>query len=423
MLSAAAVDRQADVLPGVDRANGHRPTGDALRSAVMSSALTDLPTPSLNGSTPAAPAQPAGTDRPTAKHAAAEPDPVPTYLNVFTQVSIWALSIVVTFLAATGQVDFAEWASITDWRKYLVPAGLELAAIVLLLVGYIRGLRGRSPLPCWLGAAALGGFAVYTNVAHAGPRAGLLFGGFSAVALILWFVKLAYQYQDHRERTGQGSPPTPNFGALWLLNPRLAWRGLLVAKRLQLSKVEPALQLAEVWIAVFDDAKRAGVNGQRIKVRLRRRTAWRTVMASAGHPVADLPSHAEVQSVTVVDRAAAAVEPTVSVAPKRTTARRRPTARPKRQSARPTDRRPATRPTVDSPRTDSPTDRAPDVPTDSHSKAAVANARALRSRYGADLPTEYQVRKDTGWSLDRARPAIAAHVAGADLSTTPKETP
>ena len=279
-------DRQATDLPGANHApNGRRPETEVVRSAVMSP-LTEAPTTLLNGNAPTAPAPhvveiPATPGVQPTEHEPTDRPAVSTVLRFTMQTVLWSLSIVVTFLAATGQVDFAEWATVTDWRKYLVPAGLELAAIGFMLVGYVRGLRGRSPALCWSIAGVLGGFAVYTNVAHAGPRAGLLFGGFSAVALLLWFVKLAYQYMDHRESTGQASPPAPNFGSLWLLNPRLAWRGLLVAKRLQLSDVETSLVYAELWITVFDDANRGRERTERVRGRLRRRTAWRQVLVSA----------------------------------------------------------------------------------------------------------------------------------------------
>ena len=59
-----------------------------------------------------------------------------------------------------------------------------------------------------------------------------------------------------------------------------------------------------------------------------------------------------------------------------------------------------------------------------HTPAAVTNARQLRAKYGADLPSDYQIRKDLGWSADRTKPAVAAHRDGVDLTTTdtPKES-
>lgn len=408
LVDRTPADRQ-DTPPSVTRAvNGHPSPVGVLRSMPMAIDTPAPPAPTdLNGSRPTAADRPSvapNTDSPSR----IDRRDVPTVLRWFTEGAVWILSAVVTYLAATGQVEFAEWAGITDHRKYLVPASLDLVAACFLLVGYVQGRRGNSPALMWSLAALVGAVAVYTNVEHAGERAGLLYGGFSAVAIVLWFVKLYYQYRAHRRDTGQAGAPTPNFGSLWLLNPRLAMRGLLVAKRLQIAEVDPALRYAEVWIAVYDDAKRGHNTGSRIGQRKRRRTAWRSVHVSAGHPVADLPSSAEVPTVSVIDR------------PEGTTDRRRPTESGRKPTARrrqarpkrPTDRRSANRPT------DRPTVYAPaaDTPTDSHTGAAVGNARLLRDRYGADLPSEYMVRKDTGWSLDRARPAIAAHKAGADLT-------
>src|SRR4051794_22563745 len=103
---------------------------------------------------------------------------------------VWLLAAVATALAASGQVQFARWAGINDVRAYAVPAVLELVAVAFLLLGYRRARRGDSSIALWAIAAIVGGFAVYTNVVHSGPRAGLVFGAASAITMILWFVKL-----------------------------------------------------------------------------------------------------------------------------------------------------------------------------------------------------------------------------------------
>src|SRR5882672_9860476 len=58
--------------------------------------------------------------------------------------SVWTLAGVATALAASGQVEFARWAGITDLRAYAVPAVLELVAVAFLLIGYRRARRGDS---------------------------------------------------------------------------------------------------------------------------------------------------------------------------------------------------------------------------------------------------------------------------------------
>jgi hypothetical protein len=190
-------------------------------------------------------------------------------LRTGLSVTVWALAGIATVLAASGQVEFARWAGITDLRAYAVPAVLELVAVAFLLIGYRRARRGDSPAALWLLAAVVGAFAVYTNVAHSGERAGLVFGGASALALILWFVKLRDDYRQYQRHTGQATRPRPKLGALWLVAPRLATRAWVVAARRRISTVDEAVGYAEVWRAVYEDARTADV-----RRRLARRTAW-----------------------------------------------------------------------------------------------------------------------------------------------------
>ncbi len=226
-------------------------------------------------------------------------------LRTGLSVSVWLLAGVATILASSGQVQFAHWAGITDVRAYAVPAVLELVAVAFLLMGYRRARRGDSPSALWLLAAAVGGFAVYTNVVHSGGRSGLVFGAASAITLILWFVKLRDDYRHFQRHTGQATRPRPKLGALWFVAPRLSARAWMIATRRRISTVDEAVGYAEVWRAVFEDARAA-----RVRRRLARRTAWRSVAVAAGGVYAELPRTAEVAAVEVVSRpqpAAAAV--------------------------------------------------------------------------------------------------------------------
>src|SRR5262245_26302853 len=218
-------------------------------------------------------------------------------LRTGLSLSVWTLAGVATVLAATGQVEFAKWAGITDVRAYAVPAVLELVAVAFLLIGYRRARRGDSASTLWLLAAAVGGFAVYTNVVHSGGRSGLVFGAASAITMLLWFVKLRDDYRHFQRHTGQATRPRPKLGALWLVAPRLSTRAWVVATRRRISTVDEAVGYAEVWRAVFEDARAA-----RVSHRLARRTAWRSVAEVAGGAWAELPQSAEVAAVQVRQR-------------------------------------------------------------------------------------------------------------------------
>jgi len=144
-------------------------------------------------------------------------------------------------------------------------------------------------------------FAVYTNVVHSGGRAGLVFGAASAITLVLWFVKLRDDYRNFQRATGQATRPRPKLGALWIIAPRLSTRAWVVATRRRISTVDEAVGYAEVWRAVYEDARTA-----RVARRLARRTAWRSVAEVAGGTWAELPRTAEIAAVQVLQRSSQA---------------------------------------------------------------------------------------------------------------------
>lgn len=218
-------------------------------------------------------------------------------LRTGLSLTVWTLAGVATVLAASGQVEFARWAGITDVRAYAVPAVLELVAIAFLLIGYRRARRGDSASALWLLSAGVGAFAVYTNVVHSGGRSGLVFGAASAITMVLWFVKLRDDYRHFQRHTGQATRPRPKLGALWLVAPRLSTRAWVVATRRRISTVDEAVGYAEVWRAVYEDARSAKVGR-----RLSRRTAWRSVAEVAGGVWAELPRTAEIAAVQVLKR-------------------------------------------------------------------------------------------------------------------------
>jgi Protein of unknown function (DUF2637) len=245
-----------------------------------------------------------------ARLASAPPPPRESWLlRTGLSLTVWTLAGVATVLAATGQVEFARWAGITDARAYAVPAVLELVAVAFLLMGYRRARRGDSAAALWLLAAGVGGFAVYTNVVHSGGRSGLVFGAASAITMVLWFVKLRDDYRHFQRHTGQATRPRPKLGALWMVAPRLSTRAWMVATRRRISTVDEAVGYAEVWRAVYEDARKA-----RVGRALARRTAWRSVAQVAGGVWADLPQTAEIAAVQVLRRDAPKPEPITAVA-------------------------------------------------------------------------------------------------------------
>lgn len=249
------------------------------------------------------------------------PVEAPAWLRRLTSTVVLALSIITTVVAATGQYGLARWAGIHDPRSLVIPAGFEFTAVAFILMGYLRARAGHSPWPLWSLAIVVGVVSFYTNVVHAGPRAGMIFGFMSLVSLLLWFIKLGQDYRRYlkeNDRTG--------LGKLWIFFPRIALRAVLIKQRLRrVEKTSELLAFADLWIAVYDDAKGEQMPDAkpdkkgRVPVltrKMRARTAWRLVMVSANHAVADLPTSAEVQRINVIGRplpAAPEPEPPVRV--------------------------------------------------------------------------------------------------------------
>jgi hypothetical protein len=132
---------------------------------------------------------------------------------------------------------------------------------------------------------------------HTGGRSGLVFGAASAITMLLWFVKLRDDYRHFQRKTGQATRPRPKLGVLWLVAPRLSTRAWVLAARRRISTVDEAVGYAEVWRAVYEDTRAA-----RVRRRLSRRTAWRSVAEVSGGVYAELPRTAEVAAVNVVSR-------------------------------------------------------------------------------------------------------------------------
>jgi hypothetical protein len=160
----------------------------------------------------------------------------------------WLLATSATLLAASGQIEYAIAADITDLRRFLVPAILEIAAIFLILGGYLRACDGDSPALLWLLASAVTGFATWTNLTHGGPRAGRIFAAATVVTFVLWLLKLRDRYRAARRASGLIDAPTAKFRLIrWIVMPRLTTRAWLLAIEYNVRDAEEALNRARLW--------------------------------------------------------------------------------------------------------------------------------------------------------------------------------
>jgi hypothetical protein len=245
--------------------------------------------------------------------------------------------------------------------------------------------------------------------------------------MIAWFVKLRLDLTHYLERVGHISPARPKLGRLVLVEPRLAWHGWRIAIRRRITTTDEVVELAELFVAIIDDARAANVGR-----RLAKRTAWRAVYEMSGGRVAALPHSAEVATVALTVRSAPAVEqpaPTVPVQSESVDGvhadRPEPsTGQPSAPTGPSTDRATTDRPSApeSTTRPSRTVRRAPSAVRLVWSPAVRENAAALRARYGSALPSSVRkVRDDMGWSADRAKPAVQAYIAGADQQSADDE--
>jgi hypothetical protein len=191
--------------------------------------------------------------------------------DLVLDLASWTVAGIAGFLAAYGQVKFGEWAGVTGATRFLVPGILEPSVVVLLLLANRRIRRRLAGLPAKpIGkiltlAGLLGGFAVYTNVAHTGGRLGLVFGAATVVGLILWWVKLQDDaapdnWDDGVPQSRRLSRRTSRYRLLrWVIlfpQTRRAW---LISLDHSIGDAEVGLDLARRWSRAYDASRAADV--------------------------------------------------------------------------------------------------------------------------------------------------------------------
>ena len=325
-------------------------------------------------------------------------------------VGFWAAVLAGSFKGLIGfGRDTLDW---TDGSEYLVPATLDGVAIGFGVLAFRAVRKTRSPdranRVVW-GAALASASINFVHEASRGQEGSLLGGGYLALLSVfgvVMFHEFLDQFEDGAEAPVQRA--NPRFGLRWLtyfpstLCAALAWRnhppedGTPATVRAALDHLE---QVREAKRA-RREADRLARHQRRVEAE-RRRVELATARAqqATDHPDQQPAADADQEPTAGTDQAPAA------------DAGRSPTTRTDR-STRPAARR-------------KPTSRRPlrvVKPTD-HSPAAIANARLLRQRYGDQLPTDRQVRNEMGWSYDRATPAIAAYLAGADRQQNEDASP
>jgi len=248
------------------------------------------------------------------------------------------------------------------------------------------------------GYVAASGAAIHwwTTYRHLPTITSWLLAGMSGSALFLWSRGSRWRNRVAMRAAGQLDPALPKLPAQAKLLHPVRW---LVT--MYLVSWEPAATTDEAraryaaWHRARAD-RRAAKKTDPVKPT----TTPEATNQAADHSTAPEPTTGE-----------SAVEPNQSVA--QPTTHQPPGPAPTNS---PSTTRPAAKPSA------RPVARSPRLHVVGSEPAAVANARALRARYGDQLPDSIrQIRTATGWSKQRADKAVEAYRAGTDLKATDDE--
>lgn len=315
-----------------------------------------------------------------------------------------------------------------DWHTlfaFLAVAAVELGGVALSVHAEERRRKGERAVVARILSAlvAVGAVAVnwFGHSDHTGQAS--FFAGMSALGYTVWLIDSGARRRDALRQDGKLDETAPFYGLEWGRHPWLTRR----ARTLALA--DPTLgrqgSLAAARAEVKTERRQAAISAalrERITKQMGEGLAEIAVQTYDLDEIAKrLAEQADYDRLTAIiaadllpERVAPLERPTGrSVGRGRPTVRaaRRPTVRSTgRREPTPTVDRQVEQPTVDTRTAESPTAHAP---------TAVENARQLRARYGDSLPSTYRIREDMKWSADRAKPAVAAYRAGADLNQEP----
>lgn len=397
---------------GREKVTAMHPTPDTPAGGTINGRRPDLPLP---------------TDPPT--HPTYRPTDTPdlptrtsdAMRRVLTGVSVALGAVILAPLALSGQ-DLYQWAksptglNLDQPWPWLVPVALDLAAaacIGMTIVAVWRRERaGVFGALVWL-FALVSAFGQYRHgiAERAAGRAQDLWWAMPAFALLgplLLEVTLNKIRKWARKDAGEQHVGAAGFGVRWVVAPLSTLSAWAVSRREGISRADDALRF---------------VQDRRTVKRL---AAVEAVHYAFGALRSTDPHEARVWltargvSATQADIGAALARhmsppAPVGMSPDRVASTDLPTDRQGEVASvvkltRPAPRHRAPKATARR----SPTHVG--TPVGSHSAAAVTNAADLRRRYPDTLPTDYQIRKATGWSPERVKPARAAYEAGADLT-------
>jgi hypothetical protein len=232
--------------------------------------------------------------------------PLSRMVKWIDNVSMWPLSIVVGGFAAGGQHIFARLARIEDPWAWGATSLFELVMIGFFVRGWLRGRDNLSPAVPWGLAIVIGAAGIAAQLLHSeNVYQAMIYGFASAGVLLLWLLKMWDSYRRYLRDHGRVIAPIGKYGRVWLLNPRRAFRAMLIGTEIMSDDVGLTLRLSWTWQATYRGARLRRAGTDRLPRHLAKITAWNAVNADphVNRPHIDLGT-AVIARVHLVEAAA-----------------------------------------------------------------------------------------------------------------------
>jgi hypothetical protein len=352
---------------------------------------------------------------PAAKSAQADPPPVDGRAAIHLGRLFYLAVVLIALAGQTGAAQaWLEWPVLAALGAV---AALELGGVTLAVWADYRQRLGERAYVARTLSGATAVFAVLIQwVGHQSRIQAGFFAGMSALGYSVYLIQSAARRRDQLRADGMLPPVPPAYGlgqwvrrpwltrrarALALVDPSLGLYGSLAAAREEIRAERRNVAIAGLL------AQKIGEGKDPLEAKIAINVFDMSIIAKEIADTADYAGLAESIAAGLTPRRVLNGQPS----PRRAT--NRPDGEPAPQTEPSTAIPTAPKPTVRQP--SKPRSRQPRAGT-VHTRSAVNNARQLRDAYPGGLPSSlHQVRLRMGWQFERAKKAVAAYGAGADL--------
>lgn len=444
--SAPSTDRNPSGPDGPSASTGHRPDGHhpSVPAAPVRdsdpSALDVARTDDPSTGRPPATRQADGVrdpyaDDPTLKKDAERADQL---------ISAYCILVVVGGIA--GQLTgVTQDLHLPLWEAGLIVGALEMGGIVVFHIYDVRRRLGEPAVMARVGSFLIAATAAWLQFQTHTDVLRYVFPALTGLAYCVYVARTEFRRRDRQRLLGRGKPITPTYELVghYLLHPWLTMRAKSLAKRvLEAGGTIGRYESFEAARAASDLERRNRALTTRLKRKFGSASALATTVYDPDRIAVRMRAQADNEAVAdrmMVDLGIEAVASAPSavragrtrppVAPSTDTVRSEPQPEPVRE----VEPSAASRPTQPSaPKHRKPSASRPDGSSGIHlvwSPTVRRNAAELRHRWPDGLPVDARTGKPSGrqvrealiWSADKAKPAMQAYLAGADLDEAAEE--